>query len=345
MKRAQRSLTDSRSSSLCWFAAARLVAVEMGSERIAHVTGIHRCGSPHACPCCAPVVREARAREIDAGLAVHLERGGGCEFLTLTCEHHMGDQLEPRLATMAEALHSVLKGSGWDRRRRRLAYRGTIRAVEVTHGFNGWHPHVHVLVLFDRPLSGAERDDLERWVLGRWRTVIERKGFGEVSARHGVDLRPVTTAPDVANYLTKIEGGWSAGHEVARGDSKRKGQAPFALLREFVETGDVDLRDLWLEYEAATFGKRAIRWSPGLRAYLLGDEQEASDIELASAEGAGLTLLRALVADDVWNQAVRSGETGSLLNRIEQGASALLLLSETMGHVVQPLDVPQEGER
>jgi hypothetical protein len=34
-----------------------------------------------------------------------------------------------------------------------IGFVGTIRTVEVTYGRNGWHPHVHAVVLNERPLE------------------------------------------------------------------------------------------------------------------------------------------------------------------------------------------------
>jgi hypothetical protein len=282
------------------------------------------------------VVRSHRAREIDEGLSGHLLRGGGAEFLTLTTRHHRTDELADRLDLVLTALRSIFRGSGWERRRDRLGYVGSIRAAEVTFGSNGWHPHSHSALLFDRPLTADERADLCDWIYSRHCARLEAAGVGAISRRHGIDLRPVTSAGDLAHYLTKVEGGWTAGMELARSDVKRKGSSPLDLLRQVVATGDLAPARLWQEYERATFGRRAIVWSAGLRALLLGSDEEASDVEAAAAEGEGLALLRALVPSDEWNRAVRSGVVGQVLDEIERAAALLLHLAS--GHAIAPLD-------
>ncbi len=291
---------------------------------VAHVTGIRRCGSPWACPVCAPVVRERRALEIDRGLSAHLAGGGGAVFVTLTLRHHRGDELGPRLALVSEALHDCLSGAAWKRRSARLGYVGAIRATEVTWAeANGWHPHVHAVLLLERPIGEAQADDLRAWLLGRWGGVCERRGFGTLSAAHGVDVQVVRSAPELAGYLTKVDGGWGAGHELARGDVKVgrvHGLVPAQLLGEFIETGEVRFKLLWQEYERATFGKRAIVWSAGLRRRLLGEEVEESDEALASSEGMEAEFVRFLVEkDDLW-EAAKAGTVGDLLSQIEAAA-------------------------
>jgi hypothetical protein len=319
-------VATSKSSRLCWYPLGQDVTVDVGPALIAHVTGIKRCGSPWACPVCSPVVRERRAQEIDAGLGLWLEMGRGALFVTLTTRHHRGDALDGRLAAVATALRVTLTGSPWRRRREALGYVGAIRAVEVTYGVNGWHPHCHAVLLFDRVPNAAEVRDLETWLFGRWGAICERRGFGTITAAHGVDVRPVLRNA-LGEYLTKVEGGWGAGLELARSDLKtarRSGSmSAVGILRAFVETGEARLLRLWQEYELASAGKRAIVWSPGLRGLLLGNDDEATDAELAAAEGSDVDLLlRAIVGAESWSGHVRAGTTGVLLSRIEEAAAS-----------------------
>jgi hypothetical protein len=182
---------------------------------------------------------------------------------------------------------------------------------------------VHAVLLLDRPIGDAEADDLRSWLLGRWGGVCERRGFGTLSAAHGVDVQVVRSAPELAGYLTKVDGGWGAGHELARGDVKAgrvHGLVPAQLLGEFIETGEVRFKLLWQEYERATFGKRAIVWSAGLRRRLLGEEVEESDEALASSEGMEPEFVRFLVEKDHLWEAAKAGTVGDLLSQIEDAA-------------------------
>lgn len=243
---------------------------------------------------------------------------------------------------MAGALGHLLRGSGWTRRRDRLGYVGSIRTVEVTwNQVNGWHPHTHTLLLFDHPLSGAERADLHAWLYARWRAHLLRLGLGAITARHGVDLRPVTVNEGLGEYLTKMGGGWTPGLELTRAD--RKGSSAFGLLRNLVETGEAKWAQLWLEYERATFGKRSLFWSHGLRRRLLGTEEAATDAELAASEGLDLALLRAWIAREKWDRLVAAGEVAATLTAIENVAAVLLFVCDVMGVDVPPLDVPGGG--
>jgi hypothetical protein len=198
---------------------------------------------------------------------------------------------------------------------------------------------MHALLFFERPLDAAEVADLESWMFGRWLNVAMRKGLGTVTRERGVDVRPITTLDGIADYLTTLESGWTPGLELTRSDIKRRN--PFDLLRAVLDTGDSATVALWLEYELATFGKRAIVWSPGLRKRLLGVETEESDEAVASSEGLDLALLRALVPTGRWNATLRDATTGALLTDIERCAAALFFITDTLGHEIDPRDVPR----
>ena len=332
-------MTAAKSSLLCFYGRGQVVTVNVGRMLTAHVSNIYRCGSSWSCPLCAPVVRQRRAGEIDSGLRVHLDdHGGGALFLTLTLRHRRRDTLSSRLDVVSQCMNLVLKGSAWERRKLALGYVGNIKAIEITWGeTNGWHAHAHVLLLFDAPVDEHLRADLESWIFNRWSAIATGRGLGTVTRRHGVDLRQVTTAGELAGYLTTIDSDWSPGLELARSDIKR--WSPFDLLGLLMSTGDTLYRALWLEYEAATFGKRSVKWSPGLRARLTGVELEVDDVELAASEGIDLTLFRALIPTDQWNATVRSATTGQLLTDIERAAAAFLIIADTLGHDVAPLDI------
>jgi hypothetical protein len=280
--------------------------------------------------------------EIDAALRHHLDGGGGALLVTLTLRHHRGDTLASRLVPVAESMRAVLHGNPWERRKVALGFVGVMKAVEITHGANGWHPHSHTLMLLERPATEIERRDLDAWLFGRWSSVATRRGLGSVTRANGVDVREVTHAGGLSEYLTVVEGGWSPGLELARSD--RKSSSPFALLRSVLDTGDSRTAALWREYEAATFGRRAVMWSPGLRRRLLGHELEVADEELAASEGFDLALLRWLCPADVWNATVRDGTTGALLSEVERAAALVLFIADTVGHDVPVLDVPRATE-
>jgi hypothetical protein len=144
---------------------------------------------------------------------------------------------------------------------------------------------------------------------------------------------------DLSGYLAKVDGGWGAGLEIARADLKsgKNGNryTPWDLLTELADTGEAWLADLWCEYDAATFGKRAIYWSPGLKKRL--GVEEVNDEELAASEGADVGLVRAYLESKSWDRGVRRGDQGDVLDGIENVAAVLFWLTDWFGHEIEPL--------
>ncbi len=334
LKAVQRELTKAKSGRLCYFAGGT-VTVTVGRLLIARVTGVHRCASIWSCPLCAPVMREARAKDIELATARVIEAGGSALFLTGTGPHRKGDPLGPLFDLAAKFGHLCLRGRKWAEFQERFGYLGIIRAIEVTYGRppfdNGWHPHVHALVFFDRLLTDAEVLELRTWLFSRWQGVLTTKGFGALHPVSGLDVRRVTEPAALSEYLAAVDGGWSVGLELARGDLKYKGKTPLDLLALFADTGDLVARALWLEYERVTFGRRAIQWSPGLRVKLLPDVVELTDEEAASAEGEDEVLVSIPFFGDEWNGWVRANRVKEVLREVEEIAALLLYMS---GHVV-----------
>lgn len=127
-----------------------------------------------------------------------------------------------------------------------------------------------------------------------------RNGFEGLSRQHGVQVKHVEIGGvALAKYLTKLQEGGDirlhTAHELTRSDLKqgREGSLmPFDIAAEFLGTGDMAFLDLWHEYERETFGRSVIRFTKGLRARLLPQEQEKTDEELAALEVGGNDVVR-----------------------------------------------------
>lgn len=242
---------------------------------------------------CAPIVRARRATEIQLGLAVHEALGGGVEFVTLTLRHHRAERLAPLLDVVANGFRAVC-GSGrfvreWYLERELLGIVGTIRTLEVNHGENGWHPHLHVLVLTRAPLDEAGREMLAAGFWNRWAGHLSDRGHHGTTREHGLVAVAVRTANDVARYMSKVYD--NVHHEMARADMKAKGgRNPFRVLADLVKVGKADRLTgelnpdflTWREYETAIKARRFLTWSNGLKDRL--GVNDASDDELVAQE-------------------------------------------------------------
>jgi len=288
------------------------VSLAATSSGVVHVGGVGRCGSVWACPVCAPTIRETRAAEIDVALASHLAAGGSCYFVTGTVRHHAGTPLAQVLDLVAASWRSANNAKS---QRGSDVLTGSIRALEITHGRNGWHPHVHALMLFAPGVSAATATAYLRNLSTHWGHQVRRRG-GSVGA-NGFDIRPVHHASGASSYLTKVDGGWGAGLELARGDVKtvrRKGStSPQEFLRR-ASDGDRHALKMWLHYEKATLARHAIQWSRGLRD--LYDVPELSDLDAAEAEAADAPVVMALVPADDWAYLLRVGQAAEMIGAL-----------------------------
>lgn len=277
-----------------------MIAIEKGvpvvlADLVAHFSNVQLCGSVWACPVCAPRIREERAREIELGLAVHGMLGGGAGFLTLTTRHAIGQPLAGLFDTMANGFRTVLGSKGWRQDVAVFGLLGAIRAAEITYGPNGWHPHLHALILSETPLSQEAWDTVADRMFPRWSNVLTRAGYGAPDRKHGLTLTEVRSTDDVARYTSKVQEGAherSVGREMSRSDLKQGRRAlhrtPQAILRDFDATGDADDLRLWNEYERATKGRRALTWGRGLKARLA--IEEVSDEEIVAEQVGGEVL-------------------------------------------------------
>jgi hypothetical protein len=289
---------------------------------VARVTGIGRCGSPWACPVCAPVVRERRAREIDEACAEALKRGWTIMFVSSTLPHTADDTLKKTFGLLRYGHQATRSGRPWRCIRDGFGFEGSIRAWEMPHGGNGWHPHAHELVFFSGGRCKADlKAGLHRHYMQTYGQRVEYLTGRPLHPVHGVDVREVTSSAALSAYLAKVEGGWGAGLEVARGDIKatRGGRTPWQLL-EAAGQGEVDALALWSEYEKVTYGKRAIMWSRGLRSKLALEEEEISDEEAAAGQDEGEEIWTMTLPADRWCAIRRAGSVAYLLEHCELAA-------------------------
>lgn len=262
--------------------------------------GLETCGRVWLCPVCAAKVRVRRGDQIAEGVGRHLDNGGAAWFVTITLPHEKGDALKDSFDALTKAWRHVKTGRAYQRDKKDFGILGDIKAVEVTHGANGWHPHAHVLILTARPL---EFDEMCAWYArldARWAAGLRKVGWPQGKAGVRLTMVPVEKGAGLAAYLTKVQEK-GVGNELARADMKNAtegNRTPFAILADFGNTGLADDLDLWWEYEQATIGRSAIRWSPGLWAKLMPDQDQETDEEIAAEEHDGESI--AVLAKHTW---------------------------------------------
>lgn len=258
---------------------ARLVKGEDGSHGFA---GLIRCGSVWACPVCRAHIARQRGEEVTEALTNADTLGLYRTFVTFTARHTPDDELDPLWRSVRDAVGTVFSGRAGQRFRKAIGYVGRITANEVTHGATGWHPHLHVVLFSDHPVS-----ETDIWRL--WSKAAAKHGLDV--HRDGLNVQAIGPggihAGDVADYVTKAStASWTLSDEMTDTGSAKAGRgdrhAPFQLLDIVSDTGDADAADAFVEYVKASHGVSSVRWSPNLRDRLAVTTEELTDDEAAN---------------------------------------------------------------
>lgn len=294
----------------------------------AYYGGLATCGSIWKCPVCASKIQAKRAEDVDALVTAHQENGGAVLMMTGTVPHGAQQSLRRVLDGVTQSWRAFLNGAPWKRIRQEYEIAGYVRAIEVTHGKNGWHPHIHALLFLENDLTELELDLFRLRLLTRWRAMVKRQGLGNVSD-DAFDLRWINPTTDkAAAYIVK----WGAGAEISAAATKtgREGnRSPWQLLAD-ADRGDLIAGGLWRTFGNTMEGRRHLTWSRGIRE-MYGLRDEVSDQEAAEDGGETLELegladgmkhgRLGLIDPDSWATIVKDGLTADCLLMIGKGAS------------------------
>jgi Replication protein len=332
------------------------VAVKM-SEGRAGFAGLQSCGSPWACPVCSGKIAPVRAGEIQSAVDAWHKRGGRVVFHTFTMRHKSAQTLEDLWDGLSHAWAKVTSGSSWERdsdkyggqaiertktrQLNKVKYKEVlpgnrinfIRAVEVTHGDNGWHVHIHALMFVHENMTQRDADALGLSMFGRWKRALVNKGFVAPTIKRGIDskLVPLDGSVPLGEYFAKAVYGQpkkkkAIGFEVAGGMSKvarRENRTPFQILADIVALGDEDDLKRWYVFEQSSKGRRQITWSHGFRD-LLGLNVEKTDEEIAAEDNGGDVVMTFLHTE--WQELKLYRYKGRILTLVELGCSKKQLM-------------------
>ena len=120
-----------------------------GSEgRCAVWYGVLTCNSVHSCPTCSGRIRSEKRGRIEGAMRV-----GGLEhdeaqwrMLTVTLRHDGSESLLSLRKGVMRAWRRC-RQSGTVQRLWKRHVCASVRSIEVTYGENGWHPHLHLVIL------------------------------------------------------------------------------------------------------------------------------------------------------------------------------------------------------
>lgn len=298
------------------------------SDGVAGYSGLVSCGSVWADPVCSAKIMSRRAVEVGSMLSLAAAEGLVLGFGTLTMRHHVGQPLAFLWGAGFKGWRRAISGKAWASAQARHGVVGWVRIWEVTIGLNGWHVHVHFVVVLEAGSDANTLDELCDGMYGRWSRGLKAAGLG-APLRRGQDWHIVSgdqAGDDIAEYLSKLgtSGGDALGLELTHVHPGRSrgflGTDPaWSLLDDYAELGDLGALKLWHEWERASKGKRQLGFSSGFRERFRAGA-EKSDEEIAAEElGSSDDDLLAIEADG-WREMVRHPERLSqLLDAAEHG--------------------------
>lgn len=305
----------------CGSAAGSMVMLGTAKSG-SHIAGITTCGSVHSCPVCSPVIRQSRAADLATAIDRWISEGGSVFFVTLTVQHVVGQSLESSIDALSKSWRKLASGRARREIDGELGTLGNVRALDLTYGANGWHPHYHC-VWFVR--GGTTVAQVRASIVSRW---IRATGtVGRQAVEMANDVQRVWAGQGQAFSLAMYA--MKAGLELMRVDLKRagKGSSPWELLDDAIQ-GDRQAAALWIEYSSTTAGRRSAVWSRGLRAWF--GQAEKSDEELAVGVLEDFVPVAAVAARQ-WNRQRRRHPDmeAAILHALEHGG--LFLVAELYG--------------
>lgn len=292
------------------------------ADGIVGYAGLASCGRVWLCPVCNAKVMARRALEIGLAVAWAQQQGYHLIWGSLTLWHDSQSELGDLLDLATGAWRRVVSSKWWRSHNATLQVDhicdgcpadcerqldvimtgddgriGYIRALELTTGINGWHPHFHPLIVYKGTRAAAEA--YAAGVVQRWVAKVKDLG-GHAVVDGGQQLRVLGRGiafNELGQYMTKqtfdgaalaLELVWSQNKkgQVTKGRAA-KTQPHWGLLAQIaLGVGDhLEEVDRWQQLEEVIPGKRMIAWSRGLRRFAgVGDEV---DDETIAAEEIG----------------------------------------------------------
>jgi hypothetical protein len=231
------------------------VTVVNGREgRAAHFHGVMTCNSVHACPVCSAKIRTEKRDKIERAMRIGARvaswfNGARWRMLTVTLRHDGSESLLSLRKGVMQAWRRM-RQSGTIQRIWKKRVFASVRAIEVTHGENGWHPHLHIVVL-TTDWTADELATLER----AWCDAVLDELGEQAEPEPAIGLRWTAERANTAYYLSKL--GLEMTHIAAKRARGIMSRNQWDIARDAVN-GDERSIALWREYELAMKGVRAI---------------------------------------------------------------------------------------
>lgn len=301
------------------------VEIQRAAEQC-RLKGVFRCGSVWSCPVCAWRIITGRAAE--ATQAVQWWGMNRVALMTLTIRHQDGEDLRALRSGLIKCWADLQQSRWWrggkkqdylDGVRAEIGVQHMIRVQEVTYGWHGWHPHLHVALFIDdknfNVADKAQRDAMNAKLQERWAAIVEKRlGKNHLPDEHGVKLSPCKRE----DYISKL------GLELAFTPSKQgRGRTQWNLMGDLSAYHKPKDAALWREYSAAYKGCQQLRWSDGLKKLAGIGEKLDEDIAAEDADASASPIeVLACPPLSTWRLfSNHGGAIGRLVKLVDRGAT------------------------
>lgn len=222
------------------------------------IGGLQHCHSVACCPVCSYSLGIERCNEIGSFIWCVRKQGFGVYLVSLTCSHKMTDDLALLIKRMMSASSAMWRNGSLRRSLKDWGYLGRITSFEVmTHGVNGFHPHLHILLIGSDDL---DVDAVGADLLDYWSKSLKSEGLK--CNEHGCD---VMGYKGVTDYITKMQTELSLLNVTKDMSKGGESMSPMNLLSCWNIERDVSFAREWVDYCIGVKGKRITVWSRGLR--------------------------------------------------------------------------------
>ena len=165
--------------------------------------GLLACGRVWTCPVCAAKIAERRRQELKEAIDAASNMMLHVHFVTLTVPHGVGDDIKILNDRLSKALNRLSQGKYSVKGQLKAIspeseILGYIRAFEVTHGENGFHPHYHLLVFTNEHVTSS----FLQYVYSKaWKRACRLSDLPEPSLEHGCTVQDGQFAAKYARRL------------------------------------------------------------------------------------------------------------------------------------------------
>jgi hypothetical protein len=174
-------------------------------------SGVMCCHNVWGCPICARKISERRRKGLSDLLTAHFAEFGSKTVTAslFTIPHGLGDDLVDIKTRLLHSFRKMTQSGSYKLFMKKFGYCGISRALEVTYSLvNGFHPHIHVLHFFEKPLSLDDQILLFETLFSMWSKYLIKNEF-KAPVREGFGCQLVSsdkgTIADVAEYFSKVE--------------------------------------------------------------------------------------------------------------------------------------------